>query len=656
MRAHLRPRAARRRFVLNVWTSILTGVTVLTLLTSMFLTTTQASPSIPTPREVQTLDPGSSGVATSPWVGLEINGQAGPLILPGTYVTIQCPDGWLNFTSGASIHCHDTTLDEDLCDVSTCTFTIQGKMDQGYSFAGWGTSGEAGVSSATANPTTFHVYTPNSGDHYTGSLTLCSWNQSQCVNGGGGCTAASMSQPVAQNTSGYQQDWVNWTFTGTTPVTPSFWWWVGSGPDLATPRISETSSSASINLNALKAGTTYSYEAGVSNGCGGESLDGYFATPAAPLGQLVGWISTLVSNPYQLDQIGAPVAGATIDYMVANCVNTGGARVRIPFPTNAEGVPQPAATTNSLGHFAVKFPLTYSTAGTVYYDLWPGGWCKNTMLPFGNVSNPNLVINATGAAGSWNATIFHNTTSSASNDYIQFGLPANQQTFSIPGIAFVHTADATCGVTIVTTITQAILSYDAGNGFTDNTEWTTGAIAPPVSNGESVVDFHQYTTGYVNETTGANYSTAYAYGNMFDPSQNAVNVVDPNGSPPPGETYPISGYPGYQVETVGPGGGGLFWYNGGSYTSTSGLDITISLTGGWGGISFGPSVELTYTTTISKSSSTEITCSFSDTGEPIGDNAQFYYLVDGTQAANQEAINVHVWFDDYCVPNLTTCN
>ena len=45
-----------------------------------------------------------------------------------------------------------------------------------------------------------------------------------------------------------------------------------------------------------------------------------------------------------------------------------------------------------------------------------------------------------------------------------------------------------------------------------------------------------------------------------------------------------------------------------------------------------------------------------DSGEPAGDDAQFYYTVDGGLAANDEAINVHVWFDDYCVPNNTTCN
>jgi hypothetical protein len=656
MRAHLRPRRARRDFWSNVWSSILIGVTVLALLIAIFPTATSVNPGKPISNGAQPVNQGGNTGPGGGQTGLEVNGQAGPLLLPGTYVDIQCPDGWLNFTAGASIHCHDTTLDNDLCDSSQCTFTIQGKMDKGYSFAGWGTSGQAAVSSATQNPTTFYVYTPNMGNHYTGGLTLCSWNQSNCVNGGGGCTAASMSQPTAQNTSGYQQDWVNWSFVGTLPITPSFSWWVGNGPNLAIPLIGKTGSSASINLNALKAGTMYNYEAGVSNGCGGESLDGYFTTPAAPLSELVGWISTLVQDPYQLDQIGAPVAGATIDSIVANCTNTGGSRVRVPFPTTVEGVPQPAATTNSVGHFTIQFPLDYWTAGYVYYRLWPGGGCENAMDPMLNVSNPNLKINATGAAGSWNATIFHNMTFSGTNDYIQFGLPANQQTYTIPGIAFVHTADASCGVTIATTTNQSIVSYNGGNGFTDDTSWTSEVIANPVSNGESVVDFHEYTTGYVNETTSANYSVAYAYGNVFDPSENAVTVVDPNGSPPPGETWPIPGYPGYYVDTVGSGGAILNWYNGGSYTSTAGLDLSISLTGGWKGFSFGPSVRLVYTTTTGKSSSTEISCSLSDIGEPLGDNAQFYYYVDGTQSSNQEAINVHVWFDDYCVPNLSTCN
>jgi hypothetical protein len=417
-------------------------------------------------------------------------------------------------------------------------------------------------------------------------------------------------------------------------------------------------------LNALSGGTTYDFTISEGNSYGHSSYNGQFTTANAPTNEYVGWVYQMVSNPYELDQIGNPMPGAAIDPIWANCVNPGGAPVRIAFPgggTATGGVySDPAATANASGYYTVSFPLTWmsSPSGPVLYDLWANGYCWDTSFGIGsvgNISNPYLSLNAS-YPSYWNATDYVSSTNSVTNDYHQFGLPANEQDYSIPGIAFVHTQYSTCGVTIVTSITQSISSYEAGNGFTDQTSWTTGATANPVSNGESEIDFHQYTTGTVNETAAASYSTAYAIGNMFDPSANAVSVLDPLGPPPPGQTYPIPGYPGYQVFTVGGTGGGKFWFNGGSYTSTAGLDISVSLTGGWGGLSFGPSLELSYTTTTGTSSQTEITCNFADSGEPPGDNAQFYYYVDGSQANSQDAINVHVWFDDYCVPNQTTCS
>lgn len=458
-----------------------------------------------------------------------------------------------------------------------------------------------------------------------------------------------------------RQAWVNWSYAGNGNIAGNFHLSIGSTGAPTPGNFNQSGGKADINLNALNSGTTYTYLIEEGNAAGTTQYTGQFTTLNAPTNEFVGWVSTLVSKPYEADQIGRPIAGATIDSITANCVNPNGAPISVAFPgggTATGGIySNPAATTNGAGYYSFAFPLTWVSGGYTYYDLWPNGWCNDNTFGGigGNVSNPHLALNAS-HTGYWNATEYLSSANTVVNDYHQFGLPANQQSYSIPGIAFVHTPYSTCGVTIATTITQSISSYNAGSGFTDDTLWTQGASANPASNGESEVDFHQYTTGAVNETTGAVYGEAYAYGPMFDPSQNAVSVTDPESSPPPGQTYPIPDYPGYQVETVGGTGGELFWYNGGTYASTGGLDISVSLTGGWGGASFGPSVELSYTTTTSTSSQTEITCTFTDSGEPAGDYAQFYYNVDGSQAADQDAINVHVWFDDYCVPNQTTCS
>lgn len=461
---------------------------------------------------------------------------------------------------------------------------------------------------------------------------------------------------------GYRQAWVNWSDTGYPVPTITFSWHAVGGNANPVPLFNNTYVAGSVDLNALTAGTTYDYTITATNYVGHATYSGSFKTTNAPTNEFVGWVSQMISDPYELDQIGNAMPGAPLG-ITAICPVNNSASIFSPYwiytptPVNFS-----ATTTNSAGQYTLSFPLSTLVSGPLgtqeQVQLWSTGWCSYT-YPLGvhtnNVSNSHYALNAM-TLGYWNATDWISSVLSATNDYHQFGLPANEQTYSIPGIAFVHTPYATCGVTVVTSISESINSYDAGNGFTDQTSWGSGASAPPVSNGESEIDFHQYTSGIVNETSGANYSAAWAYGNMFDPSQNTLNVSDPLSPPPPGQTYPILGYPGYQVETIGTTGGGLFWYNGGSYTSTQGLDISVSLTGGWDGISFGPSLELIYTTTTGKSSQTEITCSFSWGAAPTGELTQFYFYVDGSQASNWEAVNVHVWFDDYCVPNGTTCS
>ena len=67
-------------------------------------------------------------------------------------------------------------------------------------------------------------------------------------------------------------------------------------------------------------------------------------------------------------------------------------------------------------------------------------------------------------------------------------------------------------------------------------------------------------------------------------------------------------------------------------------------------------MDLSYGTTTGVSSSAEITCTLVDSQVSQGMNEQFYYEVDGSGSASQEAINMHVWFDDFCVPNNTTCD
>jgi len=312
-------------------------------------------------------------------------------------------------------------------------------------------------------------------------------------------------------------------------------------------------------------------------------------------------------------------------------------------------------------------------------DLIPipnsGGWLQNITLTASSVCSSNIGSGYSTPTytdsdygvyawkdGFWNATVYTVSPLSAWNDFRQMGLEQNYESYTVPGVAFSHSTYADCGVAITQTITQSVSAYLAGSGYTDSTTWTTAVTANPVSDGDSAIDLHQYTSGAMNETGSPVVRASYAVGETFDPSADAISPTDWLSAPPSGETYPIPNYPGYQVYTVGETGGSISYKDGGSFQVTTGiaLSIQIGLTGGWQGVPVGVSggvdIPLAYETTDAASSGAEISCSLTDNEASQGMNAQYYYYVDGTNSGSQEAVNMHVWFDDYCVPNNSTCN
>lgn len=593
------------------------------------------------------------------------SGLAGPLILPGTFVTIDCPDGWLNFTAGASIHCHDTVTSDDLCDTSTCTFTIAAKMDRTYTFAGWGTSGQAGVQSATTTPTTFYVYTPNPGNHYTGSLTLCHTGQSGCVNGGGGgCTAATMGTPIASVLFNYQQAWVNWTMAGTAPVTPGFLWWVTSGDYLTEPVISTIGSTASINLNDLAVGTTYHFEAEVSNGCGSDSLDGYFTTLTAPTNGYQGWVypaDPLGSNAHQLNQVGNPIPGASV-WLSAYCEyeyqDTFALGTYYPSVALAQ-VAFPSVTTSSLGGYSLTFPLYdpytiyvnvdgFEIPDDVLLTLGSNGVCStsDSLTPEiwsgqpTTASNNHYLLEAD-SSGDWNATVWTTSTLSGTNDFQQFALPPDGSEIGPSGVAFVHTAQADCSITIENGFAETVDSSLAGSGDNYQNGWGTLEGNDQGYGSDSSVAFHYTTSGIANETSSPGIQNSYAVSGPYGPVWGQA-FVDPYSSAPYKDAaHTLTVRPGGSIDQFG-------YLNGGYYTSTAGLDITVGLSLGWGGFSVSPSVDLVDTTSVTASSSNEILCSFKDPSQ--SQSIQFYFYAEGSEVANQEAVNLHIWYDDMCTP------
>lgn len=96
---------------------------------------------------------------------------AGPEVVPGTYLTLQCTHGTISL--GGKQYCsHTTTAPIDLCDSSSCQFSMTGTVDSGYTFYGWVVSMEASVGCGSCLNTTLTLYTPNPGNRYSASVTL----------------------------------------------------------------------------------------------------------------------------------------------------------------------------------------------------------------------------------------------------------------------------------------------------------------------------------------------------------------------------------------------------------------------------------------------------------------------------------------------------
>ncbi|MGP8159042.1 MAG: hypothetical protein ACLPWO_05495 [Thermoplasmata archaeon] len=446
-----------------------------------------------------------------------------------------------------------------------------------------------------------------------------------------------MGTPTFQIQSGYRQAWVNWTYTIPSPGfgwTPGFSWSLGSA-SLSIPSITASTTLASINLNDLTAGTTYSYTAAISS-CGGSATkSGPFTTSNAPNSEFVGWVSQMVPNSSKLDQVGSPISGATFGPVWATCINPGSYMVRVPFPA--------ATTTSSAGYYALTFPLKDTELGYTYYDLWPNGWCKDNTWPgsAGNVSNSMLTLNVS-APGYWSATEFVSFVNSATNDYQQFGLPSNGVSVSPLSVAFVHTSLLSCGVNITNGVSQGVESSLGGSGYTATYTNSTLWRAPPVSNGESTVTTHYDTTGIVNETTTPwKIVSSQAYGNAFDTGADAYeSFVDPNGSPPANAV----------LLTLGAAGAGPTFFTGGTYTSSAGLDLSVGLSLSWGGVGMDLSTRLVDVTTAGVSSQRQISCALLS-NPPKGDDYQFDYLLDGSGAGSSQAVNVHLWYVGECVIN-----
>jgi hypothetical protein len=405
---------------------------------------------------------------------------------------------------------------------------------------------------------------------------------------------------------------------------------------------------------------------------------------AVEVAPFIGWVSQLVTNPSELDQVGPAIPGASV-WPVAHCgvgyTSGSGDNQGISFNNEAFGLP--ATSVSSSGYFQLGLPDTYTTTlsywtgGTKGYEvtdtetitLSSGGSCVSALdgTTSYTVSNPEIFLFADNF-GYWNATVWVSSTVSASNDFQQFGLlPTGYGVFP-EGVAYVHRASfpsdasVSCSITEVNGESQTvdsssnIFGYQFGSTASGSVASGTTASDTTLVYPNIAMDFH--TTGVVNESQGTfQYQAVLPYGPGYDLSTDTASFSDWQTSiPSVGNTSNTTTF----ERTVGPLSNQTVWAeNGGSYTYSSGFNLqfggSISPTG-WDGLGLStPGIGLEAVTSSGSSSSHAVQCILSDSSSTYA--LQFMVTLDGTQvtASPPQAINMHVWFLDQCVPNSQGC-
>ena len=492
--------------------------------------------------------------------------------------------------------------------------------------------------------------------------------------GGGGGSSCPLptwtSTPSVSVQNGYQNVAITWgadtsPYEGYTTFNQFQWWNLASGGDLPVPNVVvnslySTSSTYTVNLNELTAGSSYGFSVTVYSGCGaGSQYSGAFST-ASPPSAVVGWVYQLTYGNYnQLNGYGAPISGATVD-LLTNCEwpgANGWYSSEVAFGT----------TTNSNGYFQLNYPMqtSYSDAygDTFSFTLYANGDC-HSVVSWGDGSGASTDNTITyrqlmadeGYSSYWTATANLGATSTAQSDYKSLALEPDASTanqgmgFADEAAAFVHTSLAECSVAVASGGSLATTWSAGGNGYTSTSSF--GAYTSVVGTwGESVNIANEYTTTGDIDETGSTLSIdgVSTLNSNAGTASNVPGFSDPITSPSPGWNPPSGSQ--WSVESVYYNGGSTVgltsqWYNGGSNTATGGLQMSVGFSAGWNGVSGGVSIPVDYTTIETTSSSYALGCSFH--APPQGYEYRYFVYLDGglTAAQNQQTVNVHVFFDE----------
>ena len=422
-----------------------------------------------------------------------------------------------------------------------------------------------------------------------------------------------------------------------------------------------------MNLNALQAGTNYSYTVEVeSTGstcyASYSTHSGSFSTSGAPTNEFVGWAYDVDTNAYQILQEGSAASGVNIN-VTATCQMYGnygelGSPGQVVFFDNVEEGANPDMITGSSGYYAFAFPL-YEDApagnlGDIQgFALSAGGNCETTdYSESANYANSNLLITAGGYAGEWTDQIYSTASMSAQNDYRSFVLDANPLGYTAAALSLVHTSASECETSFTTTSTQTVEALAGGTGNSQiHTQQTTYGGAYPGWGNDSGVSLGWQVAGVMNDTSATPISAwpeswestaAVPYTTTDWIGDTAFNLGDP-ASPYLAIEIPTN----YQKSNPYP----LVVTQTTTYSSTTGTELDVDVGVNFAVVSVGVSVPLTYTTTDVYTTSPTLGCQFYDPSST--QTAVFYYTFNGGATALADVI--HIWLAGYCPVGESKC-
>jgi hypothetical protein len=568
-----------------------------------------------------------------------ITTSASPPHLIGDIVTLSCPFGKITLVSTQM--CNNQIVNQDVCATTpSCVEALKGSMSSGHTFNRWLASGDAAVTCSTCITTSATFNYPQSG-YYSGAISECP-------------TPPTITNVQTNAYHSFEQEWINWSDPSVT--TTQFQWGTTTSYSLPSPEPSVRS----VDLNVLNASTTYYYKVTDSSNCDTSTPNiGSFTTPPASTSDFVGWLfETHTGNAHLNLPTGPPLVSAYIG-VGAICTFWDGWST-YPGYVNFTG------STDIFGHYDLAFPLSFvfSTGGTTYsFALNTGGNCDSSESGTLNGGpwthgNSEYILDAS-AQGYWNETRMVSATMSSLNDDQTFVLTANQIGTVTLALALMDDSPGQstappvqCGFDLTAGVSTSVENNIGGNGasstYSNERSWGASDAGWGVDTG---IYTRWYVGGTVNDSHPSNIlSTSYPIGwrGIESPSPSTttdwVSVPAYTGQAPSGAWAGggIEIQPRYTESNPDLTMLGLTQTT--TFSSSTGIELSVDVGISFGFLDVGTSVTLSYTQTNTYASTSTLSCEGYDPSASA--TAVLWYYEDYSQAGSSDIL--HMAFMGYC--------